>query len=76
MSEAIQDYIRAINIRPTMAEAHANLASAYKDRYILSPSEGKILTVPLKFFMQFVLFVNDLIMLSSDSYVKKCCHHV
>ena len=32
VSEAIQDYIRAINIRPTMAEAHANLASAYKDR--------------------------------------------
>lgn len=33
VSEAIQDYIRAINIRPTMAEAHANLASAYKDRF-------------------------------------------
>ena len=33
VSEAIQDYIRAINIRPNMAEAHANLASAYKDRY-------------------------------------------
>ncbi|OMO55032.1 Tetratricopeptide TPR-1, partial [Corchorus capsularis] len=28
VSEAIQDYIRAINIRPNMAEAHANLASA------------------------------------------------
>ena len=34
VSEAIQDYIRAIGIRPTMAEAHANLASAYKDRYL------------------------------------------
>jgi protein O-GlcNAc transferase len=32
VSEAIQDYIRAVTIRPTMAEAHANLASAYKDR--------------------------------------------
>ncbi|MBA0668612.1 hypothetical protein Goklo_001504 [Gossypium klotzschianum] len=32
VTEAIQDYIRAINIRPNMAEAHANLASAYKDR--------------------------------------------
>lgn len=32
VSEAIQDYIRAIAVRPTMAEAHANLASAYKDR--------------------------------------------
>ncbi|KAG6498982.1 hypothetical protein ZIOFF_038738 [Zingiber officinale] len=31
-TEAIQDYIRAVNIRPTMPEAHANLASAYKDR--------------------------------------------
>lgn len=33
VSEAIQDYIHAVTIRPTMAEAHANLASAYKDRY-------------------------------------------
>lgn len=33
VSEAIQDYIHAISVRPTMAEAHANLASAYKDRY-------------------------------------------
>lgn len=32
VSEAIQDYIRAVTVRPTMAEAHANLASAYKDR--------------------------------------------
>ncbi|KAG6514301.1 hypothetical protein ZIOFF_024651 [Zingiber officinale] len=31
VAEAIQDYIRAVNIRPTMPEAHANLASAYKD---------------------------------------------
>lgn len=35
VNEAIQDYLRAIAIRPTMAEAHANLASAYKDRYTL-----------------------------------------
>lgn len=35
VSEAIQDYLRAITVRPTMAEAHANLASAYKDRYLL-----------------------------------------
>lgn len=33
VTEAIQDYLRAISIRPSMAEAHANLASAYKDRY-------------------------------------------
>lgn len=32
VNEAIQDYMRAVTIRPTMAEAHANLASAYKDR--------------------------------------------
>jgi len=32
VTDAIQDYIRAIAVRPTMAEAHANLASAYKDR--------------------------------------------
>jgi len=32
VTEAIQDYMHAINFRPTMAEAHANLASAYKDR--------------------------------------------
>ncbi|KAG6515358.1 hypothetical protein ZIOFF_025770 [Zingiber officinale] len=32
VTEAIQDYIRAVNIRPTVPEAHANLASAYKDR--------------------------------------------
>lgn len=32
VNEAIQDYLRAVAIRPTMAEAHANLASAYKDR--------------------------------------------
>ncbi|KAG6521048.1 hypothetical protein ZIOFF_018114 [Zingiber officinale] len=31
VTEAIQDYICAVNIRPTMPEAHANLASAYKD---------------------------------------------
>lgn len=35
VNEAIQDYLRAINIRPAMAEAHANLASAYKDRYVI-----------------------------------------
>lgn len=34
VNEAIQDYLRAISIRPSMAEAHANLASAYKDRYV------------------------------------------
>ena len=34
VNEAIQDYSHAIVIRPNMAEAHANLASAYKDRYI------------------------------------------
>jgi len=33
VNEAIQDYIQAARIRPNMAEAHANLASAYKDRY-------------------------------------------
>lgn len=39
VNEAIQDYLRAITIRPTMAEAHANLASAYKDRYnYISPT--------------------------------------
>ena len=32
VNEAIQDYVHAVSIRPTMAEAHANLASAYKDR--------------------------------------------
>ncbi|KAG6472363.1 hypothetical protein ZIOFF_069823 [Zingiber officinale] len=32
VTEAIQDYICAVNIRPTMPQAHANLASAYKDR--------------------------------------------
>ncbi|KAG6492520.1 hypothetical protein ZIOFF_047483 [Zingiber officinale] len=32
VTEAIQDYICAVNIRPTMPEAHANLASTYKDR--------------------------------------------
>ena len=36
VSEAIQDYIHAISVRPTMSEAHANLASAYKDRYVCS----------------------------------------
>lgn len=34
VSEAIQDYMRAVAIRPTMAEGHANLASAYKDRLL------------------------------------------
>ena len=45
VSEAIQDYIRAVNIRPTMAEAHANLASAYKDRLcrMLWPSEWTVI---------------------------------
>ncbi|RRT84354.1 hypothetical protein B296_00004641 [Ensete ventricosum] len=36
VTEAIQDYVRAVSIRPNMAEAHANLASAYKDRYVSS----------------------------------------
>ncbi|KAG6536263.1 hypothetical protein ZIOFF_001314 [Zingiber officinale] len=36
VTEAIQDYIRAVNIRPTMPEAHANLASAYKDSLQIS----------------------------------------
>lgn len=31
ITEAIQDYFHAVTIRPTMAEAHANLAAAYKD---------------------------------------------
>ncbi|KAG6474338.1 hypothetical protein ZIOFF_068264 [Zingiber officinale] len=34
VTEAIQDYIHAVNIIPTMPEAHANLASAYKDRVL------------------------------------------
>jgi tetratricopeptide (TPR) repeat protein len=36
VNDAIQDYIHAITIRPTMAEGHANLASAYKDRLCLN----------------------------------------
>ncbi|KAG6536379.1 hypothetical protein ZIOFF_001433 [Zingiber officinale] len=36
VTEAIQDYIRAVNIRPTMPEAHANLALAYKDSLQIS----------------------------------------
>ncbi|KAG6522078.1 hypothetical protein ZIOFF_019212 [Zingiber officinale] len=36
VTEAIQDYIRAVNIRPTMPEAHANLASSYKDSLQIS----------------------------------------
>ncbi|KAG6506524.1 hypothetical protein ZIOFF_031848 [Zingiber officinale] len=36
VTEAIQDYIRAVNIRPTMPEAHANLASTYKDSLQIS----------------------------------------
>ncbi|KAG6514026.1 hypothetical protein ZIOFF_024364 [Zingiber officinale] len=36
VTEAIQDYIRAVNIIPTMPEAHANLASAYKDSLQIS----------------------------------------
>ncbi|KAG6470437.1 hypothetical protein ZIOFF_071510 [Zingiber officinale] len=44
VTEAIQDYIRAVNIRPTMPEAHANLASAYKDSLqISSISELKLM---------------------------------
>lgn len=38
VNEAIQDYVHAIAVRPTMAEAHANLASAYKDRYVIMRS--------------------------------------
>ncbi|KAG6472905.1 hypothetical protein ZIOFF_070383 [Zingiber officinale] len=37
VTEAIQDYIRVVNIIPTMPEAHANLASAYKDRVFEYP---------------------------------------
>ncbi|KAG6532167.1 hypothetical protein ZIOFF_006005 [Zingiber officinale] len=36
VTEAIQDYIRAVNIRPTILEAHANLSSAYKDSLQIS----------------------------------------
>ncbi|KAG6507836.1 hypothetical protein ZIOFF_033189 [Zingiber officinale] len=36
VTETIQDYKRAVNIRPTMPEAHANLASAYKDSLQIS----------------------------------------
>ncbi len=32
VNDAIQDYVHALAIHPTMAEGHANLASAYKDR--------------------------------------------
>lgn len=46
VNEAVQDYMRAIAIRPTMAEAHANLASAYKDRYVVKFTSFKQLTVP------------------------------
>ena len=48
VSEAVQDYIHAITIRPTMAEAHANLASAYKDRYACSPPELLLLRCSAK----------------------------
>ena len=48
MAEAIQDYIRAVTIRPTMAEGHANLASAYKDRLVYMPSNiSRFLSVGL-----------------------------
>ncbi|KAG6469610.1 hypothetical protein ZIOFF_070540 [Zingiber officinale] len=44
VTEAIQDYIRAVNIRPTMPEAHVNLASAYKDSLqFSSTSELKLM---------------------------------
>lgn len=43
VNEAIQDYACAISIRPSMAEAHANLASAYKDRYVVIQLKGDIL---------------------------------
>ncbi|KAG6506363.1 hypothetical protein ZIOFF_031686 [Zingiber officinale] len=36
VTEAIEDYIRAVNIRPTKLEAHANLALAYKDSLQIS----------------------------------------
>jgi protein O-GlcNAc transferase len=36
VNEAIQDYVQAATIRPNMPEAHANLASAYKDRYSMN----------------------------------------
>jgi hypothetical protein len=45
VSEAIQDYIRAVAICPTMAEGHANLASAYKDRLLLNISNLSTVTL-------------------------------
>ena len=51
VNEAIQDYVRAINIRPTMAEAHANLASAYKDRY-------SVLVINDKFILLLCIILN------------------
>lgn len=65
VTEAIQDYMHAITFRPTMAEAHANLASAYKDRYgafmLVRP-----LFVGLRTFKMFRLAVhheNDILLL-------------
>lgn len=45
VNEAIQDYMLAITIRPNMAEAHANLASSYKDRFIVQFASFKQLMV-------------------------------
>lgn len=65
VNEAVQDYMRAITVRPTMAEAHANLASAYKDRYVfrfISFKRMKVQfasspTCPLCLFVMFWLIV-------------------
>lgn len=60
VNEAIQDYVRAITIRPTMAEAHANLASAYKDRYIFVSfptdveTSSAITSIPCSYAMLFL----------------------
>lgn len=61
VSEAIQDYIKAVVIRPTMAEAHANLASAYKDRYIFwVVCASQIFSFMVHYLFQLQIFAVDM----------------
>ncbi len=86
VNDAIQDYIRAVTIRPTMAEGHANLASAYKDRLSLKLESIRLVICVCLFLYSFCMLWGVLCILTgSGLYPKKlmgfsclsCCgHHV
>jgi tetratricopeptide (TPR) repeat protein len=71
VNDAIQDYIRAVTIRPTMAEGHANLASAYKDRLSLKLESIKLVICVCLFLYSFCMLWVSSASLQGVGFIQK-----